>query len=362
VSAARRLSLIRLALTLAFGAFAIWLPFRLDAGDRSLYTLMGLYAIVAVGLSLLMGFAGQISLGQGAFFALGAYTTGILIVGLDPDERLIDPGAGISPLLAVVLAPFFTAGVAAVIGVPLLRLRGHYLAFATLALHLILLAVLFAEDRFTGGQDPGLLVIERLEVFGRTVTGATLTAVVWGVLLVTLLLALNLVGSRAGRALRAIATSERTAAAAGVNVATYKLRLFVLAAGLAGLSGAFYVFLLQFLSPDAFPLFLSIQFVVMVAVGGLGSIYGAVLGAVAITWLENRLRDLGAQPELLGFELPDQAPQVFSIGVFAVILIVVILFFPRGLLPGIGELWRRVQARRPGSASVGSDPGRGLTP
>jgi len=136
----------------------------------------------------------------------------------------------------------------------------------------------------------------------------------------------------------------------------------VLAAGLAGLSGAFYVFLLQFLSPDAFPLFLSIQFVVMVAVGGLGSIYGAVLGAVAITWLENRLRDLGAQPELLGFELPDQAPQVFSIGVFAVILIVVILFFPRGLLPGIGELWRRVQARRPGSASVGSDPGRGLTP
>ena len=115
---------------------------------------MGLYAIVAIGLSLLMGFAGQISLGQGAFYALGAYTAGILAVGLDPDERLVDPEAGISPRSRSSIAPLLTAVVAAVIGVPLLRLRGHYLAFATLALHLILLAALFAQDRFTGGQDP----------------------------------------------------------------------------------------------------------------------------------------------------------------------------------------------------------------
>jgi branched-chain amino acid transport system permease protein len=345
-------SLARLAGTMAAGGFAIWLSYHLSPGDRSLYTLMGLYAIVAIGLSLLIGFAGQISLGQGAFYALGAYTAGILTVGVDPDDRLVNPDAGIDPALAVAAAPILTGFVAAVIGVPLLRLRGHYLAFATLALHLILLAAIFAQSRFTGGQDPGLAVIEPLEVFGWQITGVTggtprHTALVWGLVLVTLLVALNLVGSRAGRALQAIATSERTAAAAGVNVSAYKLRLFVLSAGLAGLAGALYVFMLQFLSPDAFGVFLSIQFVVMVAVGGLGSVYGAVVGAVAITWLEHELRELGARPSLLGFDLPEQAPQVFSVGVFAVILIVVILFFPRGLLPALGDGMRRLRPMRP---------------
>jgi branched-chain amino acid transport system permease protein len=345
---------LQLAATLAAGAFAIWLGYRLSPGDRSLYTLMGLYAIVAVGLSLLMGFAGQISLGQGAFYALGAYTAGILTVGVDPDDRL-RPEAGIDPALAVVAAPVLTGLLAAVIGVPLLRLRGHYLAFATLALHLILLSVVFAQSRFTGGQDPGLAVIEPLEIFGWQITGVTgssarHTAVVWALVLVTLLIAVNLVGSRAGRALQAIATSEQSAAAAGVHVSTLKLRLFVLSAGLAGLAGALYCFMLQFLSPDAFGVFLSIQFVVMVAVGGLGSVYGAVVGAVAITWLEHELRELGTRPSLLGFELPDQAPQVFSVGVFSVILIVVILFFPRGLLPALGDGVRRLRTRPRSSA------------
>jgi branched-chain amino acid transport system permease protein len=357
----RRRAAARLAATVAAGAFAIWLSYRLGPGDRSLYTLMGLYAIVAIGLSLLIGFAGQISLGQGAFYALGAYTAGILTVGLDPDERLLDPSAGIDPALAVIAAPILTGAVAAVIGVPLLRLRGHYLAFATLALHLILLAALFAQSRFTGGQDPGLAVIEPLEVFGWQITGVTggtarHTAIVWALVLVTLLVAHNLVHSRAGRALQAIATSERTAAAAGVNVAAYKLRLFVLSAALAGLAGAFYVFLLQFLSPDAFPVFLSIQFVVMVAVGGLGSIYGAVLGAVAITWLEHELRDLGTRPTLLGIDLPDQAPQAFSVGAFAAILILVILFFPRGLLPALGDATRRVRAGAGAEAAETPNP------
>jgi branched-chain amino acid transport system permease protein len=344
----RRAALARLVATLGAGAFAIWLSYRLGPGDRSLYTLMGLYALVAIGLSLLIGFAGQISLGQGAFYALGAYTAGILAVGVDPDDRLVNPEAGIDPALAVVAAPLLTGAVAAVIGVPLLRLRGHYLAFATLALHLILLAALFAQAGFTGGQDPGLAVIKPLEVFDWQITGVTggtarHTAIVWGLVLATLLVALNLVGSRAGRALQAIATSERTAAAAGVNVASYKLRLFVLSASLAGLAGALYVFLLQFLSPDAFGVYLSIQFVVMVAVGGLGSVYGAVVGAVSVTWLEHELRELGTRQALLGFDLPDQAPQVFSVGFFALILIVVILFFPRGLLPALGDGVKRLR-------------------
>ena len=338
-------------------AFAVWLAFRLSPGDRALFTVMGLYAIVAVGLSLLMGFAGQISLGQGAFYAIGAYTAGIMTVGVDPDSRLspqalTDPGSvGFDPLLALAAAPVVTALIAALIGVPLLRLRGHYLAFATLALHLILLAFLFAQSRFTGGQDPGLGVLEPLDVFGWTLTGPTgpkadLAALVWVVVGLTVLVALNLVRSRAGRGLRAIAASERMAAAAGVAVSAYKLRLFVLAAALAGLAGGLFTFQLQFLSPDAFDVFLSIQFVVMVAVGGFGSVYGAVVGAVSITWLEHELRQQGTRESLLGFDLPVQSPTVFSVGVFAVILIVVMLFFPRGLVPAVADGARRMTRRR----------------
>ena len=326
----------------------MWLAYRLEAGDRAEFTRMGLYAIVAVGLSLLMGFAGQISLGQGAFYAAGAYTAGILTVGLSPATRF-DPAEGLDPWLALLCAPFVTALLAAAIGVPLLRLRGHYLAFATLALHLIFIAFLFAQDEFTGGQDPGLAVLEPLSFFGWEVTsvlGATprLAAIVWIALAVTVLIALNIVNSRVGRGLQAIAASERMASAAGVGVASYKLRLFVLSAGLAGLAGGLYAFTTPILSPDAFSVFLSIQFVVMVAVGGLGSVYGAVAGAIAITWLADELNQLGTKPEILGVELPDQAPQVFSVGVFALILIVVILFFPRGLLPAFAEGARRLTA------------------
>ena len=328
-------SLARIGGTILLGAVAVLLAFALSPGALPMYTRMGLAAIVAVGLSLLMGFAGQISLGQGAFYALGAYTTGILTLGIDPDERLVNPEAGWDPLPALLAAPVLTAVVAAVVGVPLLRLRGHYLAFATLALHLILLAALYAEDRFTGGQDPGLVGIPPLEIVGHTIDKDRLAALVWAIVALSVLIALNLVGSRAGRAMRAIATSEASAAAAGVNVAMVKLRLFVLAAGLAGLAGGLFTYYLLFLSPDAFPLIISITFVVMVAVGGMGSVYGAVAGAVAITYLEDKLRELGAREELVGYDLPPQAPQVFSVGVFGAILIVVMLFVPRGLLPSL---------------------------
>ncbi|MGH3126716.1 MAG: ABC transporter permease subunit, partial [Gaiellaceae bacterium] len=122
---------LRLPAIVAAGAFACWLPFQLSRLDLALYDRMGLYTLVTIGLTLLMGFAGQVSLGQGAFFLIGAYTSGLLTVGLDPDTRLVDLEAGITPLAALAAAPVVTAVVAAVIGVPLLRLRGHYLAFAT---------------------------------------------------------------------------------------------------------------------------------------------------------------------------------------------------------------------------------------
>jgi branched-chain amino acid transport system permease protein len=179
---------------------------------------------------------------------------------------------------------------------------------------------------------------------------------VWGVVAVALLLATNLVHSRVGRALQAIATDEASAAASGIPVASYKLRLFIVAAALAGLGGGMFTFAFLIVSPDAFPIVLSIEFVVMVAVGGLGNIYGAVVGTVAILYLEQKLRDLGAKPDLFGWDLPDAAPTVFSFGVFGLILIAIMLFFPRGLLPAVGDAtagaWARIRgARRPVTTS-----------
>ena len=355
---------VRIGLILAGAVFACWLPYQLSTFDVALYDRMGLYALVTIGLTLLMGYAGQISLGQGAFFLIGAYTSAILTVGIDPDTRLVDPGAGVSPVLAVLAAPVVAAVLAAVIGVPLLRLHGHYLAFATLALHLIAFSVLSAWDRFTGGQY-GISVTKPLTVFGHDLRGPLHAAVVWGVVAVALLLATNLVHSRVGRALQAIATDEASAAASGIPVASYKLRLFVFAAALAGLGGGLFTFSFLIVSPEAFPIVLSIEFVVMVAVGGLGNIYGAVAGAVAILYLEQKLRDLGTQPDLFGWDLPDAAPTVFSFGVFGLILMAIMLFFPRGLLPALGDatagVWERVRrARRPGGTPSAPAAGGGV--
>ena len=348
---------VRIALLLGAAAFACWLPFQLSTFDLGLYDRMGLYTLVTIGLTLLTGFAGQISLGQGAFFLIGAYTSAVLTVGIDPAKRFIDPAAGINPVLAVLAAPVLTGIVAAVIGVPLLRLRGHYLAFATLALSLIAYGLLYAQDRFTGGQY-GIAVTKPLEIAGHDIRGATHAAVVWGLVAVALLLSINLVRSRSGRALQAIAADEASAAASGVAVASVKLRLFVYSAALAGLAGGLFTFSFQFVSPDSFPVILSIQFVVMIAVGGLGNVYGAVVGTVGMLYLEHQLRQVGAHETLFGWSLPSAAPTVFSLGVFGAILCLVMLFFPRGLVPAAADamdaLVRRAR-RAPSRASTDPD-------
>ena len=330
----RRIGTVRLVALVVATAFACWLPFQLEQGDIGLYDRMGLYALVAIGLTLLMGFAGQVSLGQGGFFLIGAYTSGLLTMGLDADTRLVDPEAGIDPLLAVAVAPFVSAAIAVVIGIPLMRLRGHYLAFATLAFALIAWSLLYAQDRFTGGQY-GVTVTKRLTVGGHEIIGATHAAVVWGLVGIALLLSTNLVASRAGRALQAVAANEPAAAASGINVARYKLQLFVFAAALAGLAGGLFSFYAQFLGPEDFGIIVSLLFVVMVSIGGLGSVYGAVVGAVTIVYVEHKLRELGTHETLLGWDLPPTGPSILSLGVFGLLLIVIMLFFPHGLLPGL---------------------------
>lgn len=311
---------------LAVAAVAVALPWSLGSSGQAVYVTMALGVMVTVGLTLLMGFGGQISLGQAAFYMVGAYVSGILAAH------------GVPTVLALVAAPVGTAALATVVGVPLLRLRGNYLAFATLALQLIFLAVITNESSLTGGEI-GLQGFPPLKI-GWTLTGTQFAAVVWALAMLSLLLAHNLVSSRAGRGLQAIAAGEASAAAVGVPVASYKLRLFVISAAMAGLAGGLYAFSQRYLSTDAFPIILSVEFLVMAAVGGLGSVPGALVGAVAITLLQNELNSLGTAPGL-----PVNAPQIFSLGIYGGLLIAIMLFFPRGLLPSVIALAHRLVRR-----------------
>lgn len=309
-------------------AVTLVLPLLLSGSQLSVYVLLGLAAIVTVGLSLLMGYAGQVSLGQASFYAVGAYTAGLLSVHDWP------------PLLALAAAPCAAAVFAALVGVPLLRLRGHHLAFATLALQLIVLS-LVGEAEWAGGAI-GLQGIPALSVFGLELSEDIHYAyVTWAALAVTVLLARNIVNSRSGRGLRALATSETAASASGVPVGRYKLAVFTQAAAFAGLAGGIYAFYVGYVAPGSFPVLLSIQYVVMVVVGGLGTVWGAVAGAAAITLLVQLLNELGTRPGM-----PDSAPTVLSYAVYALLLIVAVLFVPRGLVPALRDAWHKQRRRR----------------
>jgi len=308
---------MRLLVLGVVGAGTLALPAFLDTDGLSIYILAGLAAMVTVGLSLLMGQAGQISLGQASFYAIGAYTAGLLTVH------------GAPPLLGLLAAPVLAAGFAAVVGVGVLRLRGHYLAFATLAMQLILLSVL-AQSDWAGGAI-GLQGIPRLSIGGFELEeDAHYAYLTWAGLAIVLLVARNLVRSRPGRGLRALATSEVAAAASGVPVGRYRLAVFALSAAFAGLAGGIYAFYLGYLGPGSFPVLLSVEYVVMAVVGGLGTLAGGVVGAVAITLLVQVLNELGTQPGM-----PSYAPSVLSYAVYGLLLVVVVLFLPRGIVPAL---------------------------
>lgn len=304
-------------LVLAAAAGTLALPSVLDGAQLGIYVLAGLAAMVTVGLSLLMGYAGQISLGQASFYAIGAYTAGLLAVH------------GTPPLLGLLAAPVVAATFATAVGIGVLRLRGHYLAFATLATQLILLSVL-AQSEWAGGAI-GLQGIPRLSVGSVELDEDVHYAyLVWAGLALTLLVARNLVASRAGRGLRALATSEVAAAASGVPVGRYRLAVFALSAAFAGLAGGIYAFYLGYLGPGSFPVLLSVEYVVMAVVGGLGTVAGGVVGAVAIVLLVQLLNDVGTQPGM-----PSYAPSVLSYAVYGLLLVLVVRYLPRGIVPAL---------------------------
>lgn len=315
-----RLSLLGIAIALLA---ALLLPLVLNSANSSVYVYTMLYAIVAVGLSLLIGYAGQVSLGQAVFVAVGAYTVAILSVH------------GVPTIVAFILAPLVSMVVALIVGIPLLTLRGNYLAFGTLALQLIILGVV-ANATFLGGS----LGIPSIPQLGLTsslqLNSAKSYAWLSLILLVgVLIVSRNLINSRPGRGLRALATTEIGAAAAGVPVGRYRLYAFLLSAAYGGIAGAVYAFFTGFISPNSFSVLLSIEFIVMIMVGGSRSIWGAVVGAFVISILVQVLNTLGT---LHG--LPNSMPAIFSYAAYGLLLVVIIRYMPDGIVSWFGKRFR----------------------
>ena len=278
--------------------------------------------LLVASLNLLMGYSGQISLAHGAFFGIGAYVSGVL-------------GAkyGISPWIGLPAALGATGLVALLVGWPTLRLRGHYLAMATLGFNAIA-SVLFVELRdWTGGPN-GLVNIPPYVFFGYKLdSDRAFYLLALGAVGIALLLVLNLLDSRTGRALRALSTMEVGAECMGVNVHKYKILVFVVSAMMAALAGCLYAHHNAFVSPETFDFMTSTMLVVMVALGGTGHWWGAFLGALVYTLLPEALRSFG-DLELL---------------IYGVSLVLVLLFFPRGLGGGLDLLLARL--RRKGTAA-----------
>jgi len=308
---------------------ALGAPALLGESELALYVHCALAATVTIGISLLMGQAGQVSLGQGAFYACGAYTAGVLAT------------QGFPTLVALAVAPLAAALLAAMLGVPLLMLRGHHLAFGTLATHLIFLSVI-GEVAVTGG-DVGLQGVPPLTIgpfaFDSVRAYAYLSAL--GLLCVALI-AHNTLASRPGRALRALSSSEIAAASSGIPVGRYKLAVFALSAAFAGLAGGIYAFYIGYLAPGSFPVLSSVEYVVMATVGGLRTVAGGVIGSVVVLLLVHGLSRFATMSGM-----PETAPVILSYAVYALLLIVAVLFLPGGVASIPASLRKRTQPTNP---------------
>jgi branched-chain amino acid transport system permease protein len=279
---------------------------------------IGLNTILVLGLNLLMGYAGQLSLGHAAFYGLGAYVSGILTATY-----------GIHPIAAAAAAVVLVGCIALVVGIPSLKLRGQYLAMATLGFGIIVYIVLKEMGWLTGGPS-GLTGIPKLSVFGFTFDNDLKKYyLVWGIALCVLIVSNNIVKSRVGRALRAIHTSETAAASLGVNIKRYKLIVFIISAMLASIAGSLFAHVMNFISPSSFGFNVSIVLVTMVVVGGMASIWGSIFGASVLTLL----------PMSLSFF------EEFDIIIYGAILMIIMIVMPEGLTRGVVD---RIKGRLAG--------------
>ena len=292
--------LTALVVVLALLPLALPNPFYYDVAIR-----IAINACVAIGLNLLIGYTGQISLGHAGFFGIGAYASAILTTQF-----------GWPPALAMVAGAAGTGLLAFVVARPILKLKGHYLAMATLGLGIIASIVLVNETAYTGGPDG--MSVGGFSLAGWQITGEhAWYSVVACLLVVVTWFALNLIEAPAGRALQAIHGSEVAARVVGVNTTAFKVRVFVLSAVLASLMGSLTAHYIGFVTPGLAGFFHSIELVTMVVVGGMASVFGSILGAALLTVL----------PQLLStFE-------GWETVIFGLILMLTMIFLPKGVVP-----------------------------
>jgi branched-chain amino acid transport system permease protein len=331
----RRLTVLSvLALALAWP----WLP----EFTITLLCYIGLYSLVAAGLVMLTGVGGMTSFGQAAFVGVGAYATAWVCTSPAVAAAL---GARLDPVwlpwLGLLLGLLLAAAVAWGLGAITLKLSGHYLPLCTIAWGLSIY-FLFGNLEVLGGQT-GTSGLPPLVIGGLSLAAPrALGPVIWATLLLALWALHNLLDSREGRAIRALKGGRLMAESMGVDTAAYRVKVFVLAALLAALSGWFYAHLQRFVNPTPFNLNIGIEFLFMAVVGGAGHLWGAVLGAALITLLKSRLQDV--LPQLLG------SSGNFEVIVFGLLMLVVLHRFADGLWPTLA----RVSGRfiRPGARPV----------
>jgi branched-chain amino acid transport system permease protein len=308
-----RIAKLPIAMFALFIIIFPWIAHQIPAIDHytDIMVFAGIYCLITIGLSLLMGYAGQISIGHAAFFGIGAYISAILTVRY-----------GFNPWACMCIGMAVTAAVALLVGTPSLKLKGHYLAMATLAFGIIIFIIFNEETEWTGGPD-GMAGIPGLSIFGFALDSVEkYFYLVWSFVLAAFVFTVNVIQSGTGRALRAIHVSEPASSAMGVDVSRFKILVFVYSAVLASLAGSLYAHYLNFVNPSSFDLFFSIKLLIMIALGGMHNIWGAVIGAALITFLNYEW--------LHYFE-------EFEVIVYGAILLLVTIFLPNGLVgvPGI---------------------------
>ncbi len=347
--------LLLAAVLAGLGAVDLIRPFGLRFSDLTgrIVTMdtmirIGILTIVVVGLNLLMGFAGQVSLGQAAFYALGAYASGILTTLVDRHGVL--PGVADTwwwPWLAIVAGMLLTGLFAYLIGKPILRLKGNYLAMATLGLGFIINILSGQFSEITGGYD-GINAIPRLRIGDFALWPAQrYYFLVWGLALLVIVVALNIVNSRIGRALRAIHTNETAANTSGVDTERYKVQALVISAVMASLAGSLYAHFQSAVSPNPFGFKASVELVTMAAVGGLSSIWGAPLGVGVMFTVSNLIQSrMESVFHIRGGE--------YELILYGLVLVLIMIFMPQGVVSSLSAArnsWRRI-ARRDGEQTA----------
>lgn len=295
--------------TLSYLLFALFI-YLLPAIMKGSYwihvlVLIGIYAIAAAGVDVVFGFAGQLSFCQASFFGLGAYASAILTTTYHVD-----------PIVAMAVGMVFTSLVAYGLGTPVLRLKGYYLAVATIGFGLIIQSVFVTLSRYTGGPD-GFRDIVPLRVAGYVFrSDFQYYYSVWTVAMAVLLLTRNIVRSRVGRALLALRGDPVAASAMGVDVAKYKVHAFVLSAAYASLAGSLYAHSSRFISPQIADLSSSVEMIIMMVLGGIRTVFGVLIGTAIMKSL----------PEILESFLD------YQMVTRGAILIILLLYMPQGLI------------------------------